>query len=256
MSDILKTKWTCNYCDNIMMVPELYASRIIDKSINNYRTKRCRFSLLKIRSFAKMSYEIEKYLETTHPDIFDKLGESKYSIIKTPGSSFILRDFLWHHPATYISTGITCYFCKNETCEFHLYYGGFSSYKCGKKDCNERITICGWCEKSFRDLKEDKVCATCYQNGKNKEEESKEIKSLNLIKLEPINLDSVRIEKKKDDTSVNKFIISDICNICFVRIDNSDFKYCCKCRSNLICGSCYNDNNDDKTVCSQCKIIL
>jgi hypothetical protein len=160
ISDKLKNKWVCDYCDELMLIPDKYVDRLIGKSIKLYQEKNMKSSLIKMQQFAKMSSFVESYLEINNKNIYDRLDDSKYSLTTEYGSSIMVRDFLHYHPATYISTSIKCSCCFKESCDFHLYYGGFQFYKC--KKCNNNISSCGWCQTNHMERYKSKYCIDCF----------------------------------------------------------------------------------------------
>jgi hypothetical protein len=268
--DCAQIKTKCDYCKNILIVPKLYAHKLLDKDLKRYEKFKSEQTLLKLQSYGKMSKELEDCIKNNNPTLYKKIHSKCWSNNEY-GSFFIARDFLWHHNSTIRSTGIRCNFCNNEACDFHIIYGGFKFYKCtgthahtisndihSSPHTNQRhnieVSICGWCQNNNKIFK-SKLCIQCYDSKVSRKPlQNKTMHDIfDIEKVYINNINSIlrnNVEKLNQDER-NTDQIEDCkkkCNICFNEYKKTLMKKCNRCANYLICSKCVRFTN----ICIDC----
>lgn len=152
----------CNYCDNLMVIPRMETSKLIDKYIMRYIKRKCIHTLEHISVLAKLSFNIEYYLTWKYPAVYTALNNRyKFSSMPTDAVQSTIRLFLHSYKDAINSTCIACNYCKMESCNFHLTYGGFEFFRCSNEECSDRLVVCGWCLANDNSIIINKKCLSC-----------------------------------------------------------------------------------------------
>ncbi len=166
---------SCNYCQKSLIVPYSWVDRLLKKYLakydkNNYDAK----TLDIIKMFVKMCPIIKSYIYHEYSDLFQCLDLSFFVRMDHEAKYFLRTAYLHDRSGAMESTGIICDFCGFSSCDFHLFYGGFIFGKCIEKDCDNRFSICGWCQEKVEASLINR-CMICYVTNIKKHTKSKQI---------------------------------------------------------------------------------
>lgn len=159
----LRIDETCGFCKNAHLITPRLTHKFVNKYIDNIlENKSINNSFNKLKSFIKMSYNVERYIIKNYPKLYPLLGKYYASNIGYEETKFLRLNYLHHKKSTIKSTGFKCDYCNNFSCEFHIIYGNLRFLKCNEGYCRKEYGICGWCENDI-ELKYINKCNVCFK---------------------------------------------------------------------------------------------